>query len=354
MLAVIALLYLTITIFEPFLLAMLWAAVLCTVTYGTYEKIVNRLKGRRQLASLYMTLLVLLVIVLPVVLLGVVLIQQASEVHSKVQTEEFRQALEKVEENAAVQWSLEKARKFTDRKDLTLGVVIREGAAPLTRLAAPTAVELIGDFLGFLFRFAANLFFILLALFYFYRDGPVLVRVIRELIPLPPESRDKILGEIHSTIVASVKGGLLTAMIQGALGLVILLILGFGAPVFWGFVMALAALIPLVGTALVWAPMAGYLALTGETVDAVVLAVYGVAVIASSDNVLRPVLIGRDVEVHPLMLFFGILGGIAAFGFVGIILGPVVVSFLVASSRLLRREFSTEEPEANQVAPSPP
>ena len=352
MLAVIALLYLTITIFEPFLLALLWAGVLCTVTYGTYERIAKRLNGRRQLASLYMTLLVLLLIVLPVVLLGVVLIQQASEVHSKVQTEEFREALKDIEKNAAVQWCLEKARDFTDRKDLTLSVVMREGAAPLTKLAAPRAVELIGDFLGFLFGFAANLFFILLALFYLYRDGPVLVRVIRELIPLPPESRNKILGEIQSTIVASVKGGLLTAVIQGALGLIILLILGLGAPVFWGFVMALAALIPLVGTALVWIPMAGYLALTGQTADAIVLVVYGVVIIASSDNVLRPLLIGRDVEVHPLLLFFGILGGIAVFGFVGIILGPVVVSFLVASSRLLRREFSTEEDAEAQPAAS--
>jgi len=343
---VIALLYLTITIFKPFLLAMLWAAVLCTVTYGTYEKIAARLNGRRQLASLYMTLMVLLLMVLPVILLGVVLIQQAAYVSGRVQTEEFREALSDIEEYAAVQWLLEKARHFTDREDLTLGVVMKEGAAPLTKLAAPRAVELIGDFLGFLFGFAANLFFILLAMFYFYRDGPVLVRVIRELIPLNAESRDKILDEIHSAIVASVKGGLLTAVIQGTLGLIILLILGFDAPVFWSFVMTLAALIPLVGTALVWVPMAGYLALTGETVDAIVLAVYGVAIIGVSDNVLRPLLIGRDVEVHPLLLFFGILGGIAVFGFVGIILGPVVVSFLVASSRLLRREFSTEEDPA--------
>ena len=86
--------------------------------------------------------------------------------------------------------------------------------------------------------------------------------------------------------------------------------------------------------------------------DAIVLVAYGVVIIASSDNVLRPLLIGRDVEVHPLLLFFGILGGIAAFGFVGIVLGPVVVSFLVASSRLLRREFSTEEDAAAQPATS--
>ena len=346
----IALLYLTITIFKPFLLAMLWAAVLCTVTYGTYEKIAKRLNGRRQLASLYMTLMVLLLIVLPVIFLAVVLIQQAEEVAGRVQTEEFRQQLERVEENAAVQWALQKARKFTSRDDLTLGVILKEGAAPLTKLAAPRAIQFIGDFLGMLFRLLANLFFILLAMFYFYRDGPVLVRVIRELIPLKPESRDKILGEIQSTIVASVKGGLLTAVIQGTLGLIILLILGVDAPVFWSFVMTLAALIPLIGTALVWVPMAGYLALTGETVDAILLAVYGVAIIGFSDNLLRPLLIGRHVEVHPLLLFFGILGGIAVFGFVGIILGPVVVSFLVASSRLLRREFSTEEDPAAETA----
>jgi predicted PurR-regulated permease PerM len=346
-LAVVALLYLTVTIFDPFLLALLWAAVLATVTYGTYERIRKRMKGRETPAALYMTVLVLVLIVVPVLFMGVVLSQQVVDFVQGFEREEFLAKIQEIENHWAVKRLLGFAQKLSGSDTpLTLKEVVQPALAWARDTAGPEALRGAAGAVGFLFSFGANLFFILLALYYFYKEGPTLVRVLRELIPMREESRDEILGEIRSAIVASVKGGLLTAVVQGLLGVVIFVILGIGSPIFWGFVMALASLVPVIGTALVWLPMAAALLIQGQTLDGVVLIVYGVAVIGMSDNFLRPILVGRHLEVHPLLLFFGILGGIASFGFVGLVLGPVAVAFLLVSSRLLRREFRAAESEA--------
>ena len=208
------------------------------------------------------------------------------------------------------------------------------------------------DVVKFLFGLMAGIFFVTLSIFYFYRDGPKVVKVMRELVPLSEADRDTVFGDIHGAIIAAVRGGLVTALVQGVLGFIIYLILGLRQPVLWASITALASFIPLIGTALIWVPIALWFVVDGEVGKALILAGYGVVVIASSDNLLRPILVGRHMEAHPLLLFFGILGGIATFGFAGIVLGPVAVAFINVTSRLLRREFQRTDDGA-EGAPAP-
>jgi len=202
------------------------------------------------------------------------------------------------------------------------------------------AAEAVSNVVQFLFGLLAGIFFVTLSIFFFYRDGPAVTRALRELLPMADADRDAILGDIQGAINAAVRGGLVTALAQGVLGFIILFILGIEKPVLLACAMALASLIPLVGTAVIWGPIAIWLAIDGELMKALILVGYGVLVIGMADNFLRPMLVGRHMEAHPLLLFFGTLGGIALFGFAGIVLGPVVVALLNVTVRLFRREFA--------------
>jgi predicted PurR-regulated permease PerM len=197
------------------------------------------------------------------------------------------------------------------------------------------------DAVLFVFSLLSGGLMMLLSLFFFYRDGKAFVTGLRELIPMADDERGEILADIHGAINASVRGGLLVGLVQGTLGLLILIILGVSRPALAAAAIALASFIPLVGTAVIWVPIALYLGfLGGEPVKAIVLAAYGAIVIGGADNLLRPILLGRHMESHPLLLFFGVLGGIMLFGFAGIVLGPIAVAFLNVSARLLRRHFA--------------
>jgi len=321
-------------IFQPFLLALLWGAVLATVTAEAYTRLLRRCKGRRTLASVLMTLLVMVLIIAPFLFVSLVFASEVQDMAAEAGTGTTAERLEKLQSHPLVQKVLRWAEDFTGER-----IELEELVENLRATIQPHVARAATDAVGFLVSFLANLFFVLLSLFYFYRDGPGMVEGLRGLLPLHRDDREAILGEIHQAIVASVRGGLVTALAQGFLGFVILLVLGVRQPVLWAAVMAVASLIPLVGTALVWVPMAGIFLLQGEAGKAFLLLGYGVLVISMADNFLRPILVGRHMEVNALLLFFGILGGIAAFGFIGIVLGPVAVAFLNVAARLFRREF---------------
>ncbi|MGQ0613300.1 MAG: AI-2E family transporter [Planctomycetaceae bacterium] len=337
-LSLVGLAMLAFLIFQPFLLSLLWCAVLATVTTEAYTSLLRVFKGRRTLASTAMTLLVMILIIAPFLFVSLVFATEVQEIAAEATSGSMAARIERVEAHPVVQKLLGWAEEFTGEK-----VDLNEVLANVRARMQPHVARAASDAAGFLLGFLANLFFVLLALFYFYRDGPQMVEGLRGLLPLHRADRDVILQEIRQAIVASVRGGLVTAVIQGFLGFVILLLLGVGQPVLWAAVMAIGSLIPLVGTAIVWVPMAGVFFIQGEVQKALILVGYGFLVISMADNFLRPILVGRHMEVNALLLFFGILGGIAAFGFIGIVLGPVSVGFLSVSMRLFRREFRAAE-----------
>jgi predicted PurR-regulated permease PerM len=174
--------------------------------------------------------------------------------------------------------------------------------------------------------FAVGFFFTLLSLYYLFKDGNRLFESLKEIVPIPSKQRDLLILRFKEMIYATIYGGLVVALVQGTLGGVIFWILGFSSPVFWGAVMAFLSFIPIGGTALIWVPTALLLIVFGAFWKGIVLLLLGVFVISMADNFLRPMFISSRTKIHPLLLFFSVLGGIQAFGMIGLIAGPLVVT----------------------------
>ena len=331
---VVGLVCLAFALFSPFLLALLWAAVLVVVCYDAYAQLVRLLRGHRRTAAAIMTVLVLLLIIGPFAALLVFVVEDVVDLAEDLKAENIKPRVAAVMDQPPVRRALATVKDFVGRE------ISKEEVATFAKDLLMPAAEAVSNVVQFLFGLLAGIFFVTLSIFFFFRDGPAVARALRELIPMSDADRDAIIGDIQGAINAAVRGGLVTALVQGVLGFIILFILGIEKPVLLACAMALASLIPLVGTAVIWGPIAIWLAIDGEIMKTLILVGYGVLVIGMADNFLRPLLVGRHMEAHPLLLFFGTLGGIALFGFAGIVLGPVVVALLNVTVRLFRREFA--------------
>jgi predicted PurR-regulated permease PerM len=179
-------------------------------------------------------------------------------------------------------------------------------------------------------NFIVSLFIMLYLLFFFVRDGDAISKRITDAIPLPAEQQSALVGKSTIVIRAMFKGNLLVAAAQGALGGLIFWILGIHAPVLWAVVMALLSLLPAVGAAAVWLPVALYLLATGDIWRGVVLMAYGAFLIGLVDNLLRPFLVGKDTDLPDYLVLISTLGGIAIFGLNGFVIGPLVAALFIA------------------------
>jgi predicted PurR-regulated permease PerM len=188
-----------------------------------------------------------------------------------------------------------------------------------------------------------NFVLVIFITFFLFVDGEAFLTEVKRLSPLDEKYDNEILGELKKTIVATFKGTLIIAVVQGILGSIGLLISGIGSWALWGVVMIFTSLIPFVGTGIVWAPAAVYLAITGHYIAAVFLAAWGVLVVGMADNLLRPYLLKGESNVHPLLIFFSIMGGIAYFGGFGIIIGPLVLSLLFYLLAIYKKYFNPQK-----------
>jgi predicted PurR-regulated permease PerM len=177
--------------------------------------------------------------------------------------------------------------------------------------------------------FVAGFFFTLLALYYFFKDGSRLFARLKEIVPLPSKQRDLLIQRFKDMIYATIYGGLLIAMIQGLLGGLSFWVLGLPWPIFWGTAMALLSFIPIGGTALIWVPAAIILLIEGAVLKGLLLLGLGVFVISMVDNLLRPFFISTRTNIHPLLLFFAVLGGVQAFRLIGFVAGPLVATLFL-------------------------
>jgi len=179
-------------------------------------------------------------------------------------------------------------------------------------------------------------------LFYFLRDGPTILDQGRTLIPLPTSTIDAIVKRIAKTLRVSLAGKFLVASIQGSLGGLMFFWLGLPAPAFWGSVMAFFSLFPVLGAFVVWLPAALMFAVQGDWRHAALLCGWGVIIIHPIDNLLGPVLVGTTLRLHSLLMFFSIIGGLAAFGASGVVLGPLIIAITVPIFEELKRNLLSE------------
>jgi predicted PurR-regulated permease PerM len=281
------------------------------------------------------TLLVAILIVVPAVMLVSALAREVANVTDYAQNSPLiaPQRIERIWEAARARSPIALPEDPTD--------LVREGVSRIATFLAPRVGAVVADVFATLGTLIAMLF----ALFFLVRDGDEVGRLLRELLPLPRSERDRLMHDTRELVIASVGAGVVVAIAQGTIGGLAFWLLGIRAPAFWGVVMAFCSLIPVVGATLVWVPAALWLMLSGYVGRGVIMVAIGALGISMADNVLRPLLLSGRTQVNGLVIFFGLLGGVAAFGFIGLVIGPVI---LVITGRLLRmfaRPDLVEEPQ---------
>jgi len=208
----------------------------------------------------------------------------------------------------------------------------------------------LGELLKNLFAFLLNLFILLFALFFVFRDGEKILRAFRHLIPFEPEIQDEMLQESRDLIFASVAVALLIAGIQGVLGGVGFAIVGLPAAVFMGVLIAFFSIVPVVGSALIWVPAVLWLGFHGHWGKAVVIILISGGVAGFADNLVRPLLLRNRTRLNDLLLFISILGGLDAFGLIGLVIGPTVMSAGLGVFRVYMEHREQEAKVANELA----
>jgi predicted PurR-regulated permease PerM len=321
--------YLLYQILSPFLSSIIWAILLAIVLYPLFQKFQRLFKKREVLSALLMTMLVLIVIVLPFTLLMVSLASDAVDIYHQVEemieTGQLQAYFEKIKEIPILNWILAGLGQHIDLSQTNpLPLLLKNINRISTFVFNQTTVLLKG-----LSTLIVGFFFTLLSLYYLFKDGSHLFGRLKEIIPLPPRERDLLIQRFEDMIYATIYGGILIAMIQGVLGGLSFWILGLPSPIFWGSAMALFSFIPIGGTALIWAPTAVILLIGGDVLKGILLLGIGVFVISMVDNLLKPFFISTRTNIHPLLLFFAVLGGIQAFGLIGLVAGPLIATLFL-------------------------
>lgn len=331
------LLYQLYEVFNVFLGPFAWAAVFALVFFPAYRLLLVRIR-RPELAALAMTLLVFLLTAVPALTLGGVVIGQAQNFYSLVQEKaasgEARAWIESWRDQPLVGRLMRALpRDIRESIDLTdLGV---RGAQTASEYLISQIGGIARNVVGFLVDFTLMLF----VLFFFFRDGRTLYFAFRDLLPMEREHKDAIFGHLYETLSAVVQGMTVAAAFQGTLCGVAYGALRLPFALLLSFCSFLAAFIPVGGSAFVWVPAAIYLFVHGLWARAVILLVWGTLVVGLIDNVIRPLVIGGRTKLPTLFLLFAILGGLRAYGVIGIFLGPVLLATIVAFLRIYREEY---------------
>jgi predicted PurR-regulated permease PerM len=313
--------YLAFLVLGPFLSPLAWAVVFAMMFHGVHAELQPKIGPSK--AALSTTIMAGILIVAPAVTLLSVFAREVPPFIDYLKSADLTSP-DRIERA----WDVVRRHSPMGLPDDPTAL-IREGVQRALTFLAPRAGAVVAD----AFATLGSLFVMLFALFFLLRDGERIGRQVRELLPLPDRERDRLITETKDLVIASVGAGLLVAAAQGAIGGVAFWLLGLGAPVIWGVVMAMCALIPVVGAALVWVPTALWMLMSGEVTRGLILAVVGVLFISMADNVLRPLLLAGRTSASGLVVFLGLLGGAAAFGFIGLVIGPII---LVTAGNLIR------------------
>lgn len=307
--------YLAYRIFEPFLVPLIWAAVLVVVTYGAHQRLERRFG--RNTAALIGTVGVTLILVVPVVL---VLSSFVKEAVSAVQS--IRLGFELGRYSWADRLWERVQHEFPSLIPSDLGALIHNYAEQ----AASFIAGRVGQILSHTAEFVMDLSFTILGMFYFFRDGDAIVARLRNSLPFEEAQRLLVVENTRSLIFATVLSSLAAAAAHGVIGGLAFALTGVKTPIFWGVLMGFFSLIPLIGTALIWVPLSLSLMLGGHLVAGIILAGICSLVIGMVDNVLRPLLISGRAQMSTLLIFIGVLGGIHVFGLLGVVLGPIIIA----------------------------
>ncbi|MBI2415836.1 MAG: AI-2E family transporter [Candidatus Kerfeldbacteria bacterium] len=316
---------------RPYVYAIFWAAVLATLFYPVYLRLLRA--TQRPNASAGLTLgLIIVIVLLPVAGIVSLIIQQAISLYhnfgNQASVDTFSSTLQQI-----VQWG--PLQRWTSTIDLS------ERLSAIGSSLSQFVYQLVASGGQNTVRGIIQFFIMLYTLYYFLRDGGHILKRLMHLLPLGDRYEEQLYNRFVSTTRATLKGTLLIGAVQGSIGGLAFVITGVPAAAFWGLIMVVLSIIPGIGASLVLIPAAIIMLLTGQVWPAVVILV-AMVMAGVIDNFLRGPLVGKDTQMHPLFIFFATLGGLLAFGFSGIVIGPVLTAFLLSMWQMYEQKYHAD------------
>ncbi|CAD7034449.1 AI-2E family transporter [Pseudorhizobium halotolerans] len=329
-----------VAVMLPFYSAIFWAVVLAIIFFPVHARLEARVGERRNLAAvLSVTICVCLVIVPGMVILSS-LVREGNNLYQQIDTGQIdiRRMLQQLQNSLPefVRQPIESLELtgFDEIRDRITSVFMEGG-----RFFAGRALSIGQNTLQFFIVFGVMLYL----LFFLFRDGRWLIGVLRRSSPLSESHTQRFAAKFASVVRATVRGNLIIALIQGAIGGLTFWALGIYAALLWGVLMAFLSLLPAVGAAVVWVPTAIYLALTGAWLKAAILVFVGVLVIGLVDNLLRPPLVGKETRLPDYVVLISTIGGLSLFGVNGFIIGPLVAALFISAWSIFTEEKGLSE-----------
>lgn len=317
LLALLAISALTFFIFKPFFSAILAAAILAVIFQKPYNFLLKITGKRKAISSILASVLIILIVIVPILaLLGFI----AAEVNGAVR------ALSNISEQINRVGILSFVENMSFFQQINLGELLDKSALVDT---SKTVLLIVSKTYQGISSSGFWLFVMLLSLFYFFIDGKEIVKKMMHLSPLSDVHEKMLIEKFVSISRATLKGTIVIGIIQGFIGGIVFVLAGVSAPFILAFLMIIFSMIPLVGAFIVWFPVGIIMLALGHTWQGIVIIAVGTLIISTIDNLLRPKLVGRDTQMHPLLIFFSTVGGIMLFGISGFILGPIIMAFFL-------------------------
>ena len=317
-----------LAILWPFHGAVFWAMVLAILFMPLHRRLLQRMPGRPNMAALCTLCLCLLLVILPMALISLSLVQEAAQVYERMRSGQlnFGSYAQQIF-SALPEWATQLLAHFHLSSLSELQEKFSSAAVQASQFLATKALNIGQDTLGFIVSVGIMLYL----LFFLLRDGGQLAARFRQAIPLAEEHKRHLLAKTATVIRATVKGNIAVAATQGLLGGLIFWALGIQGSLLWGVLMAFLSLLPAVGAGLIWGPVAIYFLATGAIVQGIVLIAFGVFVIGLVDNILRPLLVGKDTKLPDWLVLISTVGGLAIFNLNGFVIGPLIAALFVAA-----------------------
>ena len=334
-------LVLSFFIIRPFLAAILAAVVIAYIFYPVY-KFLNKYIKRESVTALIVSVFIILLLTAPLVFIGTSLSKDIGKLYFKSKQRLSGNVFDidcDSKENLGCGINAFVTEKMSDP-------TIRNTVYTSIIKVSDFLLEKISDLLISIPIILLNIFITLFITYYLFKDGKKVVSEIRQLMPFKEKLKTKLFAQTKGMFYATVYGTIVVAIIQGSLaGIAFLILDSVSSPLFWGIITIIAALIPFVGSALVWFPIAVLQILNGYfsgssavMVKGLVLLIFGFAVVSTIDNILKPKIIGKRAKLHPVFVLLGVLGGLIVFGFIGVIIGPLVIALLVSFLEVYKEE----------------
>jgi len=323
---------------STFLPACFWAGVLALIFRNTYRRIRIKLRGRSNLSAFITLLLIMLVVVIPLTLITLALVDQSTKLYEQLRNQDinFSNLLQFIERQIPA------VETFLARFGVGINQLqerLSNFAVTVTQAVGNQALSVTQNTVNFFVQFSLMLYL----LFFFLRDGQRVINSIVNVVPLGNKTERMILKRFASVTRATMKGTLTIAIIQGSIGGILFWILGIPGSVLWGVLMTLLSLLPVGGSAIVWVPTAIVMLLQGHYGKAIAIIIVGSLFIGLIDNLLRPILVGRDAEMPDYLVLLATLGGISWFGLTGFILGPVIAALFLTFWEIAGTKYGGRE-----------